>query len=377
VSDLPFEHATAAVNSLGVDLYGALAASARKFVVSPMSIQLAMAMTTMGASGETAAEMRRVLRLGGDAIDELTRLARSLARDEKDLRLDIANRLFVQRAFDLRPAFVETVAKGWGAAPESLDFADGESARQKINAWVLGATHEKIRDLVPAGLIDAATRLVLANALYLRAAWQEPFPPAEMTRDEDFFVDGSPVKVPTMASKVACGQASLHGARVVTLPFEGGLQFVAIVPKRIEGLGDLAHLPVWLDRAARLTHEDAIVYLPKFRIEPPALALSDTLRALGLATTFDDPPGSANFEAMAPRTPEAYLFVAEVLHKSFIAIDESGVEAAAATAVMMALGGAAPRKSPPVIRVDRPFIFAVQHAPSGACPFLGRVTDPR
>ena len=376
MNDLAFERAAIAVNALGVELYGALAGAQRNFLVSPLSIQLAMSMTAMGAAGATAEEMHRVLRLGDGAIDELVLLSRSLARSGNEVTLDLANRIFVQRGFDLRPAFLEAVAKGWGAAPEALDFADAEAARARINDWVLRATHEKIRDLVPRGSIDELTRLVLANALYLRAAWAEPF--ARKAAPEDFLVDGAPVKVPTMTACVACGQASLHGAQILALPFVNGtLQLVAIVPKQREGLDDLEHLPTWLDRAAHLTHDDAIVHLPKFRVEPAALALSDALRALGLETTFDHPAGSANFDAMAPRTPDAYLFVGEVLHKSFIAIDEHGVEAAAATAVMVPLGMGPPRKSPPVIRVDRPFIFAVQHAASGACLFLGRVTDPR
>jgi serpin B len=364
-----------AVNRLGIGLYGALGGAQRNFLVSPLSIQLAMSMTAMGASGETAEEMSRVLGLDACVIDDLAQLARTLASDTPELTVAFANRIFVQRGFDLRPAFLAAVAKRAGAAPEALDFADADASRRAINDWVLHATREKIRDLVPPGMIDAATRLVLANALYLRASWAEPF--ARKASDEDFLVDGAPVKVPTMSACVACGQASLHGAQIVTLPFVRALQLVVIVPKRREGLDDLEHMETWLDRAAQLVPEDAIVHLPKFRIEPDALALSDTLRAMGLATTFDQPKGSANLDAMAPRTPDAYLFVGEVLHKTFIAVDERGVEAAAATAVMVPLGAGPPRKMPPVIRVDRPFIFAVQHRASGACLFLGRVTDPR
>src|SRR5262245_44200221 len=106
MNDLAFERGSAAVNGLGVDLYAALAGGQRNFLVSPLSIQLALSMTAMGASGETAEEMRRVLRLDGAAIGELARVARSLVRDADDLRLDVANRLFVQRDFDLRPAFL-------------------------------------------------------------------------------------------------------------------------------------------------------------------------------------------------------------------------------------------------------------------------------
>ena len=375
MNGLAFERGTAAVNKLGVDLYGALAGAQRNFVVSPLSIQLALAMTALGASGATAEEMQRVLRLGG-AQDELELLARSIATSGRgELTLDVANRLFVQRGFDLRESFFERVATGHGAAPEAIDFGDGDAARREINAWVEHATHDKIRDLVPPGLIDETTRLVLANALYLRAAWAEPFE-EYATKQEDFLVDGSPVKVPTMCG-AACGQGAHHGAQLVAIRLASGMfRFVAMAPKRREDLDDVSLVATWLDRAAHLEEGRAIVHLPKFRIEPDAVALSDTLRALGLSTTFDDPPGSANFDAMAPRTPDAYLFVGEVMHKAFVAIDEHGVEAAAATAVMMPLGAGPPQKMP-IVRIDRPFVFAIQHAPSGACLFLGRVTDPR
>jgi serpin B len=98
-----------------------------------------------------------------------------------------------------------------------------------------------------------------------------------------------------------------------------------------------------------------------------------------MKTAFDRPPGSANFDRMAPRRPNDYLYISQVFHKTFIAVDEKGTEAAAATAVAM-MAGAAPGKPPrpPIeVKVDRPFVYAIQHVPSGACLFLGRVTDPR
>jgi serpin B len=129
---------------------------------------------------------------------------------------------------------------------------------------------------------------------------------------------------------------------------------------------------------ARLEPQEVILSLPKFRIEPPVMPLATSLKQLGMKTAFDEPRGSANFDRMAPRKPDDYLFIGAVLHKTFLALDEKGTEAAAATAVLMAPGSAAAPKPKPIeVRVDRPFFFAIQHVPSGACLFLGRVTDPR
>ena len=120
------------------------------------------------------------------------------------------------------------------------------------------------------------------------------------------------------------------------------------------------------------------LYLPKFKMEPPLFKLGKVLRSLGMLTAFDQPKGSANFDRLAPRKPEEYLFISEIFHKTFLALDEKGTEAAAATAVVMALAAAMVEKPKPIeVRVDHPFLFAIQHRPSGACLFLGRASDPR
>ncbi len=123
---------------------------------------------------------------------------------------------------------------------------------------------------------------------------------------------------------------------------------------------------------------EVILHLPKFKLEPPLLKLGPALQSLGMRSAFDLPRGTANFERMAPRKPEDYLYLSEVYHKTFLAVDEKGTEAAAATAVDMLPGAAAaPRPEPVEFRVDHPFLFVIQHRPSGACLFLGRVTHPR
>jgi serpin B len=128
---------------------------------------------------------------------------------------------------------------------------------------------------------------------------------------------------------------------------------------------------------ANLPAQDVLLYLPKFKIEPPLFQLSEALQSLGMKSAFDIPSGSANFNGIAPRKADDYLFISDVLHKTFVDVNEDGTEAAAATAVVMLAGAAMPREKPVEVRVDRPFLFAIQHRPSGACLFLGRVTNPR
>jgi serpin B len=133
-----------------------------------------------------------------------------------------------------------------------------------------------------------------------------------------------------------------------------------------------------LAKCAKLETREVDLHLPKFKMEPPTIALAEKFEALGMKTAFNKPAGSANFDQMAPRKPNDYVYISQVFHKTFIAVDEKGTEAAAATAVAMMAGTAFVQRPPPVeLKVDRPFIYAIQHVPTSVCLFLGRVTDPR
>jgi serpin B len=134
-----------------------------------------------------------------------------------------------------------------------------------------------------------------------------------------------------------------------------------------------------LAECKQLPVQEVDLELPKFKFEPPTIPLVDNLKALGMQMSFDDPQGSANFDRMSPKLRDKYLAISNVFHKTFIAVDERGTEAAAATAVVMQEASARfeKPKEPIHVKVDRPFLYAIQHGPSGACLFFGRVTDPR
>jgi serpin B len=394
-----FQPAATAVNSLGVDLYRTQAKESGNMLISPYSIQIALAMTYAGADGDTHAEMQRVLHFGAkeDALhgsfaalsDDLTKIAADSVKRFGDgkrgaaapIEFNVGNRLFVQKRFVLRQPFVDLTRDRYRAPVESVDFTQSEVVRGRINGWVEKQTKEKIRDLIPSGALDASTRLVLANALYLRAPWDKPFVKAA-TKDEPFHVaGGAPVPVPTMTLQSNCGFADHGGFKIITKPYDGrGLQFVIVVPDRPDGLSAVERelTPELLAGAAKAEPQEVLLHLPKFRVAPQTMALSKALQSLGMKTAFDQPRGSANFDRMAPRKPDDYLGISEVMHKTFLALDEDGTEAAAATAVIMApLGMMMKPKRPVEVRVDRPFFFAIQHVASGACLFLGRVNDPR
>src|SRR5438552_5424696 len=300
------------------------------------------------------------------------------------ITLAIANRLFAQRDYDFRDAFRDLVKKNYGAPFGSLDFKKNpERERQYINKWVADQTRDRIRDLIPPNGVDATTRLVLANAIYLKAPWANEFYDF-FTKPKPFHVrGGAAIDIPTMNNVSHFGYAKRDGYTAITLPYSGNeLQFLILLPDQANGLRALESklTAELLTKCAKLeTARSVDLSLPKFKFEPPTIPLADNLKALGMKTAFDVPTGSANFDKIAPRRPSDYLLISEVFHKTFIAVDEKGTEAAAATAVAM-LAAAAMRSPPPppiVVKVDRPFLYAIQHVPSSACLFIGRVTDPR
>jgi serpin B len=397
-----FDLAAGATNHLGIDLHRQLARGEENLCLSPYSIQSALAMTFAGADGDTRTEMARVLHFpsDGDAIhlsfatlqrslEEMSKKTATIAEQSKKgggpsepITLAIANRLFAQSGYDFRDPFRELVKKFYGAPFETLEFKkDPDGSRQHINKWVADQTRDRIRDLIPQGGIKELTRLVLANAIYLKAPWQSEFNDA-VTKPKPFHVHGAaPVNVSTMAQRKQFGYAKRDDFVVVALPYSGGeLQFVILLPDQANGLAKLesklsADL---LTQSAKLEPQDVDLELPKFKIEP-TIPLGETLQALGMKTAFDVPQGSANFDKMSPRKPDKYLAISNVFHKTFIAVDEKGTEAAAATAVvMMELSARLEKPKQPIeVKVDRPFLYAIQHVPSGACLFIGRVTDPR
>lgn len=397
-----FDAATA-VNALGIDLLHQANQPSQNTLLSPYSIQNALAMTYAGADGVTREQMMRTLHYSGDDSDvsgSFSNLRQSLERlvqqsadnaeqvkkwgEGKDpITLTVANRLFGQTGYEFRQVFLDTVSNRYDAPFEAMDFrSDAAGATKRINGWVEEQTRDRIRDLIPNGALTDLTRLVLVNAVYLKAPWLTLFETNE-TKPRAFYVaGGKAAEVPTMMGKLHVGYAKRKGFTAVTLAYDGGeLQFLMLLPDATNGLAALEGklTPELLADCAKLPAQEIKLYLPKFKLEPPGLALGKQLAALGMPSAFDSPPRSANFDRMAPRQGDNYLFISEVFHKTFLSLDEKGTEAAAATAVVMAIKSAMPRPKPePIeVHVDHPFVFAIQHKASGACLFLGHLTDPR
>jgi serpin B len=375
---------SSAINQTGLDLLHAHTADGGRgnLLLSPYSIASAMAMTYAGADGVTREEMRHVLHLPENdaatfaALQELHRQLQATPVD-----LSVANRLFVQSGFALQPAFLSVVRERFSAPVELLDFAaEPDRAGALINGWAARETKGRIRGMVGPGSLSTDTRMVVANATYLKAAWKYAFD-AHDTNAEAFLVNGAErVDVPMMRLEEAVPYQDHRGYSALALPYEGGdLQLLILLPDRPDGLPNLERqvTPELLANCTRMTPQDLLLRLPRFRLEPAGLPLGRLLRRLGMSSAFDQPAGSANFGRMAPQRRDEYLFLSEVFHQTWLSLDEAGTEAAAVTGTAVTLMSVSTRPKPKEVRVDRPFLFAIQHIPSGTSLFLGRVTDPR
>ena len=373
------------VNEGGLRIFRAVDKMDGNICLSPYSIQAALAMAYAGAQGPTMSQMAEALDFPGspaDLADGFQKLDASLVasgdRAGKEASLRVANRLFGAVGFSFRPAFLDLLRRKFSAPLEEMDFQkDPARSAGLINRWVEERTENRIRNLIPVNALDKTTTLVLVNALYLKIPWAEEFP-AGATKELPFQVPGhDKAAVPTMARTGSFGYSQLPGFRAVGVPFRGGqFQFLVLLPDK-EGSSALPSAGL-LEKCASLPRQDVLLYLPKFKLEPPTISLADALKSLGVKAAFDIPWGSADFDGMAPRKPDDYLYLSDVFHKTFFALDEKGVEAAAATAVVMMRATSMPVQRDPVeVRLDRPFFFAIQHIPTSACLFLGRISDPR
>ena len=238
-------------------------------------------------------------------------------------------------------------------------------------------TNDRIVDLLPPGSVNDGTRLVLANAIYFLADWATPFDP-ENTSDTPFtLLDGSTTTVPMMSlftedfeeTGIELGYAA--GATIARLPYaDDELSMILVVPTAADGLPGIeagltsATIDGWL--ATLSPAAEGGVYLPKFRMEYE-VELKGVLSELGMPSAFDS--SNADFSGIADTTE--VLYISGVFHKAFVAVDEAGTEAAAATAVVVGTDSAAPE-----IRADHPFLFLIRDDLTGAVLFVGRVTDP-
>jgi serpin B len=365
------------------ELYQNLSAEEGNLFLSPYSISLALAMTYAGARGETERQMADTLNFtltqdslhqAYNALDlELAARGRGAeGKDDKGFQLNIVNALWGQEDYEFLAEFLDTLAENYGAGLRLLDFANApEKSRTTINDWVSDQTEGRIEDLIPQGVIDALTRLVLTNAIYFNAAWLNPFD-EDATADGAFHLaDGGQVTVPMMQQVESFGYAEGDGYQAVELQYDGGeLSMVVLLPEagQFDSFERSLSAEVLDGILSRLDSRHVAVTMPRFEYEAD-FGLADILEAMGMPAAFT--PGAADFSGI---TGYRDLYIADVLHKAFVSVNEAGTEAAAATAVVMKLTGAP--EQPIEFTVDRPFVFLIRDIETDSILFVGRVMNP-
>jgi len=385
------------INRFAVDLYQQLIEEDQNLFFSPYSVNAALGMTLAGARGATEEEMRTALQIslhGDDLHMALNGLDQSLhghAEEAEGIRLNIVNRIWGQTGWDFRTDYLDLLARSYGAGINLLDFiSTPEVSRRIINTWVSDQTHERIRNLLPSGSINAATRLVLTNAVYFLADWLYPFN-RTLTTDEPFYrLDGSTVDVPLMQldmqeeeeeAFMPPGEVELEyaydgtaGVKALNLSYPGKRLCMTVLLPDAGTFVDYEHSLSMEHIDALLTRlygtPLALVRLPRFSFTY-SVPLRGSLQALGMRAAFD--PERADFSGIDGRRD---LYISEVFHKAFVDVDEQGTEAAAATAVIIGdFSGAIP-PPPPRFVADRPFLFLIRDTETGLILFMGRVLDP-
>ncbi len=371
-------------NNFAIDLYAKLAKDKGNVFFSPSSINTALAMAYAGTAGDTAKQMAKTLHFSlpaeklHPAFADLLKILNTppLVGKGKDRKpayqLSVTNALWGQKNFPFKPDFTQLLNKSYEAGLRELDFAQSDAARKTINDWVAKQTKDKIKDLIPEGVLNGDTRLVLTNAIYFKSKWATEFVKASTGNGHFKLLTGKEVDVPLMYQKSELPYMENDDLQLLELPYvHNEASMVILLPKKADGLANVekqlsvANLNKWL-KAKKATPVMASV--PKFTFTIETM-LADTLKNMGMTDAFD--PAKADMSGV---TGDKRLFISHVIHKAFVAVDEEGTEAAAATAEPETLGIDENTKT---FYADHPFVFFIRHNSTGEILFMGRLVNPQ
>ncbi len=370
-------------NDFALDLYQAVQEKGDGNVLfSPYSLSLALAMAYAGARNETGRQMADTMhyllpqdelhRAFNSLDQELSRRGQGAkGKDGKGFRLNIVNATWGQKDYQFLPEYLDVIAENYGAGLRLLDFINSpEESRLTINEWAREQTEGRIKDLIKQGLISSVTRMVLTNAIYFNAAWQSPFEKSDTRPAVFHLLDGKDIDVQMMHQSEEFGYVQGAGYQAVELKYNGReLAMVVLLPAEgeFERIEAALNGQMMQEITTQMSVANIKLAMPKFEYESE-FSLKETLETLGMAAPFSM---AADFSGMTGNTE---LFIKDVVHKAFIAVDEAGTEAAAASAVIMDLKGMP--GATVEVNLDRPFIFFIRDIETGTILFIGRVMNP-
>ncbi len=365
------------INNFTFKTYSLLSNESGNLFFSPFSISTALSMAAEGAGGQTLEEMRNVLELSNDPSANrkgFESLLNGLNSKNAGYNLSIADAIWIEKSFSVKQEFSNALSTYYHALAQQADFAnnpDGE--RTNINNWVAGKTNNKILDLIPQGGLDSLTRLVIVDAIYFKGNWAKQFDKND-TQNATFYISPSRnVSVPMMhlSKSENASYYSDNELKALEMDYKGdNLSMLILLPDSNRSLSEveagLSSAEI-SDIRAQLVRQPVQIWLPRFSMTK-AKEMSDLLKGLGMKNAFD--PYTADFSGI---NSTQGLYISYVFHKAFINVNETGTEAAAATAVVIEATAFAPL---PEFRADRPFLFFIIDKHTGAILFMGRVADP-
>lgn len=376
-------------NKFTIDLHKALKNdqnfTSNNLFYSPSSLSIALAMTYMGAKGDTAVQMAQALHWKAKPqeqlhIEEKQYLQALQETNVKGNELLVANRLFAQQGFSLVQEFVEGTRKYYEAEIAMVDYRkDAEGARKEVNSWVEEKTKQKIKDLIPDGAFKSDTSLTLVNAIYFQNVWENQFTegatfPKQFLVSKDEKVEVQMMHLTAQFKHVEDGEEL--ACQVLELPYQGeDLSMLIFLPHGTYGLAKLEEslthekLQKAFKSVSQSQPHTVEVSLPRFKLTQQFL-LNEILARMGVTDMFNE--SKADFSGITPG-PEK-IYVSHLIHKAFVEVNEKGTEAAAATAVGIMGTGLVLKKS--IFRVDHPFLFIICHKKSNAILFMGRMLKP-
>ncbi|MCX7993092.1 MAG: serpin family protein [Fimbriimonadales bacterium] len=346
---------------------------------SPLSLSVALSMVLNGAAGETYDAIAQALGYEQTKLDTINQQGRALNQllkpRDPEVTIHIANSLWIQQGFEVKPDFLRSLLTFYETRTEPVNFTGNpEAAASQINRWVKEQTQGLIEKLFEAGDFDATTRLALVNTLYFEGKWRSPFN-KEATQDAPFYLENGKTKqVPMMLLSEKLPYYKGEGFQAVALPYgEGDYRFYLFLPDKGRKVAELRKQftpEIWAKWTAEFRAIDGVLKMPRFKIEA-TYDLKPPLSALGMEIAFD--PARADFSRIADVAPNR-LFIQKAIQKAVVEVDEEGTKAAAATGITVGV------TSMPMERfelvADHPFLFVIAHQPTGTILFMGIVREP-
>ena len=362
-------------NAFALDLYTILSTNEGNLCISPYSVYVALAMTFAGARGATEKQMAKAMHISFTQYEFHKGFAQLLKQisavgQEKNIELLSANSIYPHNRYSFLESFINCLKENYDTTVTPIDYSEPETSRKIINQWVKEKTQEHISELIPSGMLDPLTRLVLVNAIYFKGFWEKQFD-KQKTVNSSFWVSSEKsVDVPTMRQKAGFKYTEDNQVQILELPYQSeSVSLIIILPNARVGLAIIdkgltsQDLSKWLTESS---YETVDVHLPSFKIKS-GFNLNEMLKSMGMLDAFDE---RADFSGM---DGTQLIYLSDTIHQASIEVNEEGATATAATAVV------AGTKSLPVefqFHADHPFIYFLRENTTGSILFIGRVLNP-